>query len=266
MRIAILKVLVAILAVAMATLTAAGCQKAGDAAQATDLAWHEIVPGLTCVDSTLGQGDVVGPEDFVKVHYTGWLFENGQKTTQFDSSVERGEPIAFPLGRHMVIPGWEKGLVGMHVGGKRTLKIEPELAYGPNGRPPVIPPASTLVFDVEIVGVPRLQTTITAEGAGPVAEPGDQVNVHYTGWLWQDGAKGEEFDSSLKHGRPFKFTLGAGQVIPGWDLGIDGMKAGTRATLIIPSEMGYGARGSGARIPPNSTLCFDVELVSIEGK
>lgn len=265
MRKMMLTALVAMVALAAVALAGAGCQKAGDAAQTKDLAWQEIVPGLTYVDSTLGQGDVVGPEDFVKVHYTGWLFENGEKTTQFDSSVERGEPIAFPLGRHMVIPGWEKGLVGMHVGGKRTLKIENELAYGPNGRPPVIPPAATLIFDVEIVGVPKLQTTITEEGTGPVAEPGDQVNVHYTGWLWKDGAKGDEFDSSQKRNRPFKFTLGAGQVIPGWDLGIDGMKVGTKATLIIPPEMGYGAKASGP-IPANSTLCFDVELVSIEGK
>ena len=127
-----------------------GCQETGKAEQAA-ATWQEIVPGLTYVDSTLGSGDVVGASDFVEVHYTGWLFEDGAKTTQFDSSVERGEPIAFPLGRSFVIPGWEKGLVGMKVGGKRTLKIENELAYGPNGRPPVIPPAATLMFDVEIV-------------------------------------------------------------------------------------------------------------------
>jgi FKBP-type peptidyl-prolyl cis-trans isomerase len=242
-----------------------GCQKAGGEAQVEAKVWKEIVPGLTCVDSTLGQGQVVGPEDFVQVHYTGWLFENGEKTTQFDSSVERGEPIAFPLGRNFVIPGWEKGLVGMNVGGKRTLKIEHELAYGPNGRPPVIPPAATLIFDVEVLGIPELGVTISEEGTGPVAERGDQVSVHYTGWLWKDGAKGDEFDSSHKRNRPYKFTLGAGQVIMGWDMGIEGLKVGTKATLIIPPEMGYGARGSGS-IPPNSTLCFDVELVSIEGK
>lgn len=243
----------------------AGCQKADQTAQASNLSWQEIVPGLTYVDSTLGQGDTVGPESFVQVHYTGWLFENGEKTTQFDSSVERGEPIAFPLGRSFVIPGWEKGLVGMHVGGKRTLKIEHELAYGPNGRPPVIPPAATLIFDIEMVGLPTVDVTITEEGTGPVAELGDQINVHYTGWLWQDGKRGDEFDSSHKRNRPFKFALGAGQVIMGWDVPLEGMKVGTKATLIIPPEMGYGSRGSGS-IPPNSTLCFDVELVSIEGK
>jgi FKBP-type peptidyl-prolyl cis-trans isomerase len=247
------------------SLAAGGCQKADSAGDSGNLVWQEIVPGLTCVDSTLGDGDTVGPEDFVQVHYTGWLFENGEKTTQFDSSVERGEPIAFPLGRSFVIPGWEKGLVGMNVGGKRTLKIEHELAYGPNGRPPVIPPAATLVFDVEVMGIIRLDKTVTEQGDGPVAELGDMVNVHYTGWLWEDGAKGEQFDSSFNRNRPFKFTLGAGQVIQGWDVGIEGMAVGTKATLIIPPEMGYGSRASRS-IPANSTLCFEVELVSIEGK
>nr|MEE4269653.1 FKBP-type peptidyl-prolyl cis-trans isomerase [Candidatus Krumholzibacteria bacterium] len=241
-----------------------GCQETGKAEQAA-ATWQEIVPGLTYVDSTLGSGDVVGASDFVEVHYTGWLFEDGAKTTQFDSSVERGEPIAFPLGRSFVIPGWEKGLVGMKVGGKRTLKIENELAYGPNGRPPVIPPAATLMFDVEIVSIPRVEILDRVNGSGPMAELGDQVNVHYTGWLWEDGAKGSEFDSSFKRNRPFKFALGAGQVIQGWDVAFEGMTVGTKATLIIPPAMGYGARAS-ASIPANSTLCFEVELVSIEGK
>ena len=249
----------------LAALLAAGCQKAGEETQVVTHKWQEIEPGLTCVDSTLGQGLVVGPNDFVKVHYTGWLFEDGAKTTQFDSSVERGEPIAFPLGRSFVIPGWEKGLVGMRVGGKRTLKIEHELAYGPNGRPPIIPPSSTLIFDIEVLGIPRVDVTTTEEGTGPVAALGDQVNVHYTGWLWEEGTKGEQFDSSLTRGRPFKFTLGAGQVIQGWDMAVEGMKVGQKATLIIPPEMGYGGRAKPS-IPANSTLCFEVELVSIEGK
>ena len=259
--------LIAMTAAALAVLLVSGCQKAGQDAdsRAADKGWQEIVPGLSYVDSTLGQGEVVGPEDFVKVHYTGWLFEDGKKTTKFDSSVDRGEPIAFPLGRSFVIPGWEKGLVGMHVGGKRTLKIGPELAYGPNGRPPVIPPSSTLIFDVQIMGIPRLIMTTTEEGTGPVAELGDQISVNYTGWLWEDGAKGAEFDSSFKRNRPFKFTLGAGQVIHGWDKAFEGMKVGQKATIIIPPEMGYGSKDKGA-IPAFSTLCFDVELVGIDGK
>lgn len=252
-----------------AALLVGGCSKVESADQADTAAWKEIVPGLTYVDSTLGQGPVVESDDFVQVHYTGWLWEADQdgklgKGKKFDSSVDRGQPIAFPLGRSFVIPGWEKGLVGMNVGGKRTLLIEHELAYGPNGRPPVIPPAATLIFDVEVVGIPEVQIEVTEQGTGPVAELGDRVNVHYTGWLWQGGARGTEFDSSFKRNRPYQFTLGAGQVIWGWDLALEGMKVGTKATLIIPPELAYGSQDKGS-IPANSTLCFDVELVSIEG-
>jgi peptidylprolyl isomerase len=240
-----------ILAVALA-----GCTKQEEAQAPT-----EIMPGLAYVDSVVGTGAEVQPDDFVMVHYTGWLFVDGEKTDQFDSSVERGEPIGFPLGRSFVIQGWDKGLPGMKVGGKRTLYIEPDLAYGAQGRPPVIPPNSTLVFDVEIVDLPKVEIEILEEGTGPVTERGDNISVEYTGWLWEDGAKGEQFDSSTNAGRPYNFTLGARMVIPGWDLALEGMKVGTKARLIIPPVLAYGKRGSGPKIPPDATLCFEVELV-----
>jgi peptidylprolyl isomerase len=245
-------------------LALGGCQDGGKTE--TGPALMEIMPGLTYVDSVVGEGAEVALDDFVQVHYTGWLYTDGAKGDKFDSSVDRGEPIAFPLGRSFVIPGWEKGLPGMRVGGKRTLIIAPELAYGEQGRPPVIPPASTLMFDVEVVGLPKVDVEIISEGEGPVAENGDNLSVHYTGWVWTDGAKGEQFDSSSNVGRPYQFTLGAGMVIPGWDMGLAGMKQGTKAQLIIPPELAYGKQGSGAKIPPNSTLCFEVELVEIAGK
>lgn len=246
----------------------AGCN---DQDAAATVKWEVIEAGLSKVDSTLGQGATCAADDFVEVHYTGWLWEANEegvfgKGKKFDSSVDRGTPIAFPLGMSMVIPGWDKGLVGMHIGGKRSLLIEPAMAYGEAGRPPVIPPSSTLFFDVELISLPKVDLEILEEGTGAVAELGDMVSMNYTGWLWEDGAKGAQFDSSTKTGRPFKFTLGAGQVIPGWDKGIEGMKIGQKTRLIIPPVMGYGARGSGQKIPPNSTLCFDVELVSIDGK
>ena len=252
---------------ALAALLLAGC---GDREPQT--AWIEIEPGLAYVDSSLGEGPAVAPDDFVLVHYTGWyeaddddLFATeGDSLVRFDSSVDRGEPIAFPLGRARVIPGWEKGLPGMAVGGKRRLRIGPDLAYGAQGRPPHIPGGATLVFDVEIVGLPVVDVTILEEGDGPAAEPGDRLSVHYTGWLWEDGGKGEEFDSSLARGRPYQFTLGAGMVIQGWDYGLTGMREGTKARLIIPPEMGYGSRGSGGTIPPGATLCFEVEIVEVE--
>lgn len=244
-------------------LLASACGQQG---AATESAFVEIEPGLSCLDSLVGTGEVAGPQSFVVVHYTGWLWENGQKGEKFDSSVDRGEPIAFPLGRSLVIEGWEKGVPGMKVGGKRTLLIGYPLAYGESGRPPVIPPKADLLFEVELVGLPSVDVEILEAGSGPVAENGDYLHVHYTGWLWEDGQKGTRFDSSLERGEPFRFGLGQGQVIPGWDNGLQGMAVGTKARLIIPPELGYGPRGSGGTIPPNATLCFEVELVSIDGK
>jgi FKBP-type peptidyl-prolyl cis-trans isomerase FkpA len=107
----------------------------------------------------------------------------------------------------------------------------------------------------------------TVVGEGREAEIGFNVTVHYTGWLYDENAenkKGAKFDSSVDRGEPFKFDLGAGQVIQGWDQGFAGMKIGGKRTLIIPSEMGYGARGAGGVIPPNATLVFDVELLDVK--
>jgi FKBP-type peptidyl-prolyl cis-trans isomerase len=101
-------------------------------------------------------------------------------------------------------------------------------------------------------------------GTGAVAKAGQQVTVHYTGWLYVNGAKGKKFDSSVDRGTPFSFALGAGNVIPGWDKGVAGMKVGGKRTLIIPPDMGYGAGGTpDGTIPPNATLIFDVELLKV---
>ena len=101
-------------------------------------------------------------------------------------------------------------------------------------------------------------------GDGAAATAGHKVGVHYTGWLWQDGKKGAKFDSSVDRGQPFTFTLGAHQVIAGWDEGVAGMKVGGKRTLIIPPALASGARGAGGVIPPNATLMFEVELLSVQ--
>ena len=100
-------------------------------------------------------------------------------------------------------------------------------------------------------------------GDGDEAVAGRTVEVHYTGWLYVDGTRGDKFDSSVDRGQPFQFSLGAGQVIRGWDEGVAGMKVGGKRELIIPPELGYGSRGAGGAIPPNATLNFEVELLEV---
>lgn len=123
-----------------------------------------------------------------------------------------------------------------------------------------LPPAATS-------GVSTLIKTDVKTGEGIEATVGRSVSVHYTGWLYDAAApehKGVKFDSSRDRGTPFDFPLGAGQVIPGWDQGVQGMKVGGSRSLVIPPELGYGARGAGGVIPPNATLVFDVELLGVK--
>jgi FKBP-type peptidyl-prolyl cis-trans isomerase FkpA len=112
----------------------------------------------------------------------------------------------------------------------------------------------------------ELSKTDVKLGTGAEAVAGNNVSVHYTGWLYDAAAlehKGTKFDSSRDRGTPFQFPLGAGRVIKGWDQGVAGMKVGGQRTLVIPAELGYGARGAGGVIPPNATLLFDVELLGV---
>src|SRR6476620_7560252 len=103
----------------------------------------------------------------------------------------------------------------------------------------------------------------TAVGSSCSPASGQTCVMHYTGWLWENGQKGAKFDSSLDRGRPFSFPLGQGRVIKGWDEGVASMKIGGKRTLLIPPELGYGARGAGGVIPPNATLLFEVELLEV---
>ena len=108
-----------------------------------------------------------------------------------------------------------------------------------------------------------LQYEDTVPGTGAEAVAGQTVKVHYTGWLDDGGQRGSKFDSSKDRGTPFKFNLGAGMVIGGWDEGVQGMKVGGTRLLVIPPELGYGARGAGGVIPPNATLQLEVELLEV---
>ena len=129
----------------------------------------------------------------------------------------------------------------------------------------IAPSAQSNAATNQVIEMPNgLKYTDNTTGTGTEATAGKKVSVHYTGWLYNNGAKGAKFDSSVDRGQPFQFTLGAHQVIAGWDEGVAGMKVGGKRTLIIPPELGYGARGAGGVIPPNATLMFDVELLRVQ--
>lgn len=117
--------------------------------------------------------------------------------------------------------------------------------------------------------IAELQRIDTHAGTGAEARPGDEVTVHYTGWLYDEHApdrRGRRFDSSRERGQPFSFVLGAGRVIRGWDEGVAGMRVGGRRTLLIPADLAYGRRGAGRVIPPNASLVFEVELLGVRRK
>ena len=129
----------------------------------------------------------------------------------------------------------------------------------------IAPSAQSNAATNQVIEMPNgLKYTDNTTGTGTEATAGKKVSVHYTGWLYNNGTKGAKFDSSVDRGQPFQFTLGAHQVIAGWDEGVAGMKVGGKRTLIIPPELGYGARGAGGVIPPNATLVFDVELLGVK--
>jgi FKBP-type peptidyl-prolyl cis-trans isomerase len=129
-------------------------------------------------------------------------------------------------------------------------------------------PASAAEGQSKLNATPEnLQKIDVKHGQGAEATPGHTVVVHYTGWLYDPSkpdSHGAKFDSSRDRSAPFSFPLGAGRVIKGWDEGVAGMKVGGQRTLVIPPELGYGARGAGGVIPPNATLIFDVELLDVQ--
>ncbi|HIA11346.1 MAG TPA: FKBP-type peptidyl-prolyl cis-trans isomerase [Flavobacteriales bacterium] len=231
--------------------------------------------GLKCEYLHRGTGKKPQPGDKVVAHYTGTLLDG----TKFDSSVDRGKPFEFPLGKGKVIKGWDEGFALLQVGDKAIFTIPPELAYGERATGQ-IPANSTLIFEVELLNViekvvPKpfvvegieikktasgLQYIMVKVGTGVFPKVGDQVFVHYTGYL----TDGKIFDSSVERGQPLPFPLGKGRVIKGWDEGVALLQTGGKARLIIPPELAYGERGYPGLIPASATLTFDVELMGIK--
>jgi FKBP-type peptidyl-prolyl cis-trans isomerase len=241
----------------------------GQADQKKTKKWQQTESGLQYLDVKEGTGDSPVTGETCIVHYTGWLWENNAKGKKFDSSVDRDEPFAFPVGEQQVIKGWDEGVATMKVGGKRELLVPAKLGYGSRGAGGVIPPDATLLFEVELLRVFKktesgLQFSDNKEGDGATPKAGQTCVVHYTGWLWQNGAKGKKFDSSVDRGKPFEFPVGEKRVIAGWDEGVATMKVRGKRQLLIPPKLGYGARGAGGVIPPNATLLFEVELLDVK--
>jgi FKBP-type peptidyl-prolyl cis-trans isomerase FkpA len=249
--------------------------------------------GLYYTVSSEGSGENGKAGQKYSVNYTGKLL-NGNK---FDSNVDSGfhhtTPFEVEVGKARVIKGWDEGLLLFKKGAKATLYIPSHLAYGSQDRSPQIPANSILIFDVEVLDIQTpvnqaetddkllkdyfaknnikaektpsgLYYSISQQGLGNNAKPGNKVTMNYTGKTLDGKVFDSNTDPSKGHVQPFTFTLGQGQVIKGWDEGVQFLKLGSRGTLYIPSALAYGERGAGGAIPPNAVLIFDVEVTGID--
>jgi FKBP-type peptidyl-prolyl cis-trans isomerase len=232
--------------------------------------------GLRVKELVEGEGATPVEGDIVSINYKAWYLDGDQ----FDSTEKLGEPMRFVMGKGQLLPGLEEGVATMRRGGKRILVLPPELAYGKEGRPPVVPPNAWIKFEVEVVDIgsgpppilpwndagKEITTTGTGlqyvdfevgEGKSPTL--GGTAVVHYSGFL----GDGTLFDSSYNQGYPTEFEVSAKRLIPGFLEGIMTMREGGKRKLIIPPFLGYGSKGFGVTIPPDATLIYDVELLEV---
>jgi peptidylprolyl isomerase len=209
-------------------------------------------------DLTTGQGDAAAAGDYVKISYSVWVYLDGAKGHEIDHSGD--EPLGFVLGDGSTLAGLDEGLVGQRIGGTRKLVIGPEKATGPL-RPRGVAQQVALWYEVTLEDIVRVESADIAIGDGVEIGVGDYVQVRYTGWLFEDGQRGAQFDSNHESDVPFGFMIGAGMVIRGWELGLPGMRVGGIRRLVIPPELAYGSEGKDD-IPGGATLEFEIEVVA----
>jgi peptidylprolyl isomerase len=246
----------------IAVLMVAGCDDKTDSSAALTTPPPPL-DKLKIEDTKVGKGPVAKDGEVLLMEYTGKL-GNGKV---FDSTSKHGDtPFAFVLGQQQVIKGWDVGLVGMREGGERKLSIPYAMAYGDESKGDALPAKSDLYFDVKLDKVVApddalsVEEEITKHGTGPKVKKGDEVQVLYTGSF----VNGKVFDTNRNPGgKPLDVKVGAGQVVQGFDKGLEGMQKGEHRTLTIPPTFGYGGESRG-QIPANSWLVFDVEITSIK--
>lgn len=258
--------------------------------------------GLYYTISKEGTGDYGKNGQLYSVFYTGKLLNGKTFDSNVDTAFHHPEAFSVPVGKGNVIKGWDEGLLLFKKGAKGTLYIPSGLAYGPQERGAQIPANSILVFDIEVTDIkdappaPKqvdpaeqakeddkilqdyfkknnitatktqsgLYYAVHTKGLGPNAKAGKKVTMNYTGKLLDGKTFDSNTDPKFNHVSPFTFTLGQGQVIKGWDEGVQLLNLGTKATFYIPSGLAYGSSGAGGSIPPNSVLVFDVEVAGID--
>ncbi len=271
-----------VLLVSLSILFIAGCSVKHN--------YKTTASGIKYVDNKPGTGDSAKMGDLLTVDYSAWivkdnsdLFGNWENNPDkmknlFFSTDSIRQSKRFVLGTNMLVKGCDEGLVGMKVGGTRTMVIPAELAYGKEGADN-IPPNTDIRLKVKLLNSKKaiqssewwydsskvqstkmgLKYIILQDGKGPAPTEGQSVIINYSGFL----SNGKKFDSSIDREEAVQFIIGKNQVIPGLEDGIKLMNKGAKAVIIIPPSLAYGDRDMGV-IPPNSTLIFDVELLNVE--
>lgn len=255
------------LAFASLALFAVGCGNSSEQSKNGTAGTQEptkpALQKLNTIDTKVGTGPAAKAGDLVIMEYTGKLV-NG---TQFDSNANGDkDPYSFVLGQGSVVKGWDVGIVGMKKGGLRRLEIPSAMGYGPQANGD-IPANSDLYFDIKMLDlVPAEDYNVFDKkdlkvGTGAVAKMGDTVTVHYTGKLSND----KEFENTYESKKPATFELGTG-ASTGFDAAVAGMRVGGKRWMRLPPAVGYGMMGKPPKIPSNSVIYFEVELLSVKPK